>query len=467
MLRRSISKDLAEWKQRRHHPLVLSGLRQTGKTFIVNEFGRENYDHVVYLDLRNNTSVHTAFDGDFDVDRMVMDISAVTTGTDFVPGSTLLILDEIQDCPNARSSLKYWDLDGRYDVIATGSFLGVKGFRATYTRGVPVGYEENMVLRPLSFAEFLDNAGISERVTDYVRTCISKGTAVSGTVHERMRSLYYQYIVTGGMPEALNAFFETHDLNRVKKIQRNILTSIRDDFGRYKAEDGTDRINEVLKLRAEACLDSVPAQLSREYKKFKYSEVSVKGHSREKADGLRYIEDVGLVLPAYNLREISAPLEAAAIKSEFKVYYADTGLLVSQLEDGTAALILKGDLSAYKGAIAENTAACALTAAGKSLYYFHDKTGSPELDFIYSEEGVPTIMECKASRTRATSMKFVLEHPGRFGRHPAVKYADTNVGGGDGFATYPLYALGLLKSDDHPFIVPAVDIDAVNANLPE
>ena len=154
MLKRDIWYRLIAWKERKHHPLVIKGLRQTGKTFIVREFGDCFYDHTVYIDFRADRTVHQAFEGDFDVDMMVMAISAANRNTKFVPGKTLIIFDEIQDCPNARSSLKYWDIDGRYDVIATGSFLGVKGFRDPYTRGVPVGYEEHMVMYPLSSGVF-------------------------------------------------------------------------------------------------------------------------------------------------------------------------------------------------------------------------------------------------------------------------------------------------------------------------
>ena len=151
MLKREIISELISWKNRPHHPLVVRGLRQTGKTYIVKQFGKENYESVIYLDLRSNVALHQAFDGDFDVDSMILKISAIEKEAHFIPGKTLLILDEIQDCANARSSLKYWDIDGRFDVICTGSFLGVKGFRNPYVRGVSVGYEEQITMYPLTF----------------------------------------------------------------------------------------------------------------------------------------------------------------------------------------------------------------------------------------------------------------------------------------------------------------------------
>ncbi|MBR6062284.1 MAG: ATP-binding protein, partial [Spirochaetales bacterium] len=414
MLKRDIIKELAAWKNRKHHPLVIRGLRQIGKTYIVKQFGEEHYENVIYLDLRLNKSIHKAFDGNFDVNQMIIAITAAMPTVKFVPGNTLLILDEIQDCPNARSSLKYWDMDGRFDVIATGSFLGVKGFRNPYIRGVPVGYEEPLTMYPLTFREFIINTGMDDSVFDYIQKSIDDRTMIAPAVHDSMRMLYLQYLIVGGMPEACNTFFETHDLNAVREIQNRILQSVKDDFGRYQDADGNDKINEVLKLRAEACLDSLPAQLAKEYKKFQYSLVNVKGHSPEKADGLQYLEDVGLVVRAYNTRELSYPLESVKIATEFKVFFIDTGLLVSQMGDDVPAKILAGDLGAYKGAIAENMVASAYAKNGEDLYYYHAPSGSPELDFLSERNGGVLIIECKSTNNRATSMKYVLANPQKY-----------------------------------------------------
>ena len=284
-------------------------------------------------------------------------------------------------------------------------------------------------------------------------------------VHEGLRSLYLQYLVVGGMPEAVRTFLGAHDVNAVRSVQQNILQSIRDDFGRYRNARGEEAVNEVLKLRAEACLESLPAQLAKEYKKFQYSKVNARGNSPQKADGLQYLVDVGLVMRAYNLREISSPLEGAKIPNESKVFFVDTGLFASQLEHGTAARILSGDLSAYKGAIAENMVAAAFANDDRSLYYLHAPSGSPELDFVVNLFGEPTIVECKSNNGRATSMKYVLANAKKYGVHPAVKFADTNVGGGKGFVTLPLYALGFLPEPEEQLIVPEVSIELPGESL--
>ena len=465
MLYREIWNQLVDWRNRSHHPLILRGLRQIGKTYIVKKFGAEFYENLIYIDLRANKAIHKAFDGDFDVNQMILSISAVQTDAHFIPGKTLLVLDEIQDCANARSSLKYWDLDGRFDVICTGSFLGVKGFRTPYKRGVPVGYEESLTMFPLTFNEFLNNTGINKAVINYVKQSLENKTMIEETVHQSIRKLYLQYLITGGMPEVVNTFFKTYDLNAVREIQRRILNSIKDDFGRYKDSDGNDKINEVLKLRAEACLNSLPAQLSKEYKKFQYSLVDVKGHSPEKADGLQYLEDVGLVIRAYNARQLTYPLEAEKIDSEFKVFCIDTGLLISMLAEDVSAKILNGDLGAYKGAVAENMVAAAFAKSGRKLYYFHAPSGSPELDFLYEQNGEVVITECKSTNNRATSMKYVIANTKKYGSHPAIKIADANIGGGIGFNTYPLYSLDFLLENKKENKIQMVDVQ--NLKVPE
>ena len=171
--------------------------------------------------------------------------------------------------------------------------------------------------------------------------------------------------------------------------------------------------------------------------------------------------DVGLVVRSYNTRELSFPLAGVSISNEFKVFYTDTGLLISELGDDTPRKILSGDISSYKGAIAENMVASAFVSAGIKLYYYHAKSGSPELDFLFEKGGKVTIVECKATNDRATSMKFVIANPKRFGTHPAIKFSDTNIGRGEGFITYPLYAIGFMKIDDKANYVKPIDVSGL------
>lgn len=459
MLKRDINRKLIEWKNRDHHPLILSGLRQTGKTFSVKEFGKENYKSVVYIDFRNEKKLHQVFDGDFDVNMMVMGISALRNDVRFIEHETLLIFDEIQDCPNARSSLKYWDIDGRYDVIATGSFLSVKGFRKPYVRGVPVGYEEHMHMYPLTFREFAMNMGLADNVWNYVSDCIERTKHVDEAVHSGMRRLYLQYLIVGGMPEAVNAFLKNTDINHIRQIQRSVIDSLKADFGRYLDSNNKEKINETIKLRAEACLNSLPGQLSKEYKKFQYSMVNLKANSPEKLDGVTYLEDVGLLIRAYNVCELSAPLEGVKKSNEYKAYFCDNGLLMAMLESETAWNVLNGDLSAYKGAIAENMVAATFNSLDKPVYYYREASGSPELDFVFNDQGNISIIECKSVNNKCTSMRYVLSKPEKYGEHKGIKIADSNIGECDAFVTYPLYALSFLLDKERPLALERVTFD--------
>lgn len=459
MLKRDIENKLYNWKIRKHHPLILSGLRQTGKTFSVREFGKKYYKNVIYIDFRKEKEIHSVFDGDFDVDMMVMGISAIKKGARFIEHETLLIFDEIQDCPSARSSLKYWDLDGRYDIIATGSFLSVRGFRKAYKRGVPVGYEEHMNMYPLSFKEFVQNMDISQDVWDYIDDCITSIKPINEAVHSGMRRLYLQYLIVGGMPEAVNLFINNRDVNQIRDVQRGIIDSIKADFGRYLNRNNEEKINETIKLRAEACLNSLPAQLSKEYKKFQYSLVDMKANSSEKLDGLTYLEDVGLVIRSYNLSELTIPLEGVKKPNEYKAFICDNGLLMAMLENETAFNVLKGDLSAYKGAIAENMVATVFNSLDLPLYYYRASSGSPELDFVYNEGGKATIIECKSSNNRATSMKYVLSNPKKYGEHKGIKIADSNIGISKEYVTFPLYALNFILDKKESIVLEKVNIE--------
>lgn len=281
---------------------------------------------------------------------------------------------------------------------------------------------------PLSFKEFLDNYGRPRNILDYVQKCIDDSVVVDKPIHERMRELYLEYLIIGGMPEAVSIFFENRDINAVRAVQNRILTSIKADFGRYIDSKGIEQINEVLKLRAEACLNSLPVQLSKEYKKFQYSVVNSKAHSEDKADALQYLVDLGLVIKSHNIREISSPLEAAKVEKEYKAFYADTGLLISQLGNDAAEKVLNGQLGAYKGAIAENMVAIGFYSSNKNLYYYRGTSGTPELDFVEELDQEETIVECKSTNGKATSMKFVLQHPEKYGKHRAIKIADANIG---------------------------------------
>ena len=439
MLRRKIEKTLLDWKNTPNHkPLILKGCRQCGKTYSVLEFAKKNYAHTVYLNFFENPQFVSVFSGSLEVDNITMLLSALM-GQDavFESGKTLLVLDEIQDCPDARTALKFFKLDGRYDVIGTGSLLGVKGYGSKEPKSIPVGYETVLDMSPLDFEEFLWANGITEQVIAFLRQCLQNGTPVPEALHQRMRELLLQYTVVGGMPDAVQTFVNTKRMDEVLQIQRDIVRSYEDDMVKYAEKQDKSRIKE--------CFQSIPRQLAKENKKFQYSVVRKGSTAAKYAGSLQWIEDAGIIARCYNLSITELPLDGNAEEDTFKVYMRDMGLFVSMLEDGTQYDILQGNLYGYKGAIFENLIADIFSKMGRKLYYFHKDSGL-EVDFVIRYKGACTLVEVKAATGNIKSTKTILNHPEKYHVSSAIKLGDYNVGRMGQVLTLPLYMAFLLRT---------------------
>ncbi len=437
MLKRKIEQKLMEWKNTENHkPLIIKGCRQCGKTFSVLDFARKNYKNVVYLNFFENPDYAAVFSGSLEVDNIVMMLSALM-GSDavFESGNTVLILDEIQECPEARTALKFFRIDGRYDVIGTGSLLGVKGY-GKEPKSIPVGSETVLDMYPLDFEEFLWANGIADSVIDFLKGWLEKEEPVPEALHNRMRQLLLQYAVVGGMPDAVQTFVDTKQMDQVLQIQRDIIRSYEDDMVKYAERKDKSRIKE--------CFQSIPKQLSKENKKFQYSVVKKGSSAAQYAGSLQWIEDAGIIIRCYNLSITELPLDGNAEQDVFKVYMQDCGLFVSMLEDGTQYDILQGKLYAYKGAIFENLIADIFGKMGRKLYYFHKDSGL-EVDFVIRYKGQCTLVEVKAATGNTKSTKTILNHPEKYHVSSAIKLGDYNVGRAGMILTLPLYMAFLLK----------------------
>ena len=444
MYKRKIESFLLEWKNTPNHkPLVIKGCRQCGKTSSVVAFAKKHYKHVIYIDFHEQEQLCALFAGSLSVDYLTMAISASVPGAQFVQKQTCLVLDEIQNCPRARSSLKFFMQDGRYDVICTGSLLGVSGYKsadqikAEDQATIPVGAETIVEMYPMDFEEWLWANGINQQVLDFLRKSLQEETSITGDIHQRLRQLLLEYVVVGGMPEAVKTFFATHDMNQVCQVQRHILNGYRDDMIKYARAEDKPRIRE--------CFDSIPRQLSKDNKKFTYSLVRKGGRSKEYISCLQWIEDAGIIRRCYNLQMPELPLSGNSIQDCFKVYMADTGLLVSMLDDGTQGDILQGNLWTYKGAVYENLVADILGKMGRKLYYYQKESGL-EIDFVMRYKGECTLLECKANTGNAKSVKTILSHPDKYHVHAAIKLGDYNIGRSEQLLTLPLYIAFLLSN---------------------
>lgn len=438
MLKRKIEQSLLDWKNTPNHsPLIIKGCRQCGKTYSVREFAKKNYKHEVYLNFFKNPDYISIFGGSLDVNNLIIMMSALLGHEAvFEPGNTIIILDEIQDCPEARTALKFFKEDGRFDVIGTGSLLGVKGY-GKQPKSIPVGSETILEMHPLDFEEFLWANGITPQVIDKLKEFLISETPVPEALHNRLRQLLLQYTVVGGMPEVVKTFVETNRMNSVLSLQRDIVHSYIDDMIKYADDSDRPLIRE--------CFLSIPKQLSKENKKFQYSVVKKGGTASKFKGSLQWIEDAGIIVRCHNLEIPELPLAGNAIDDVFKVYMHDTGLFVSMLEDGTQYDILQGNLYGYKGAIFENLIADIFTKMGRKLYYYHKDSGL-EIDFVIRYKGSATLVEVKSSTGNTKSTKTLLAHPERYHVSGAIKLGDYNIGRNDRILTIPLY-MGFLLTE--------------------
>ena len=438
MLRRKIEQTLTDWKNTvDHKPLIIKGCRQCGKTYSVRDFAQKNYVHVVYLNFYADPQYASVFSGSLEVDNITMLLSALM-GRDavFEAGSTVIILDEIQECPDARTALKFFKLDGRYDVIATGSLLGVKGYGDKEPKSFPVGYETVVDMTPLDFEEFLWANGISDQIISLLKASLDDASPVPEALHHRLRELLLQYTVVGGMPDAVQTFVSGRRMDEVLRLQRDILRSYEDDMVKY-----ADRKDKPL---IKECFQSIPRQLAKENKKFQYSIVKKGATASKFAGSLQWIDDAGIITRCYNLSITELPLDGNAQGDIFKVYMRDIGLFVAMLEDGTQFDILQGNLFGYKGAIFEGLVADIFSKMGRKLYYFRKDSGL-EVDFVIRYKGECTLVEVKAATGNTKSSKTILQHPEKYHVRHLIKLGNYNVGRTEQILTLPLYMAFLLR----------------------
>ena len=469
MLKRKIEDILVQWKNTiGHKPLVIMGIRQCGKTFIAQHFAAENYKTVVYINFIKQPERINAFLGSKAVDDILLNLSAQIQGVTFTPGDTCFIFDEIQECPEARTSLKFFKEDGRFDVIATGSLLGVQGYGEELKKkrrkliskkeigknSVPVGSEDIIEMYPLDFEEFLWANGINTEVIEALNKFYHEEKPVPAGIHSAMKTLLNLYVAIGGLPDAVNAFLSTNNMNEVSKAYKSILKEYRDDMVKYAPDKDKPHIRE--------CFNSIPKQLAKDNKKFQYNKVKPGGRSETYLGSLQWLEDAGIICRCYNTDITGLPMEGNAKDNVFKVYVSDIGLLIEMLGSGIRADILQGNLGGFKGAIFENLMADTLHKKSQNLYYFQKDSGL-ELDFLVRMQGECIPLEVKAKSAQAKSVKTVLNHPEKYHIKHVIKFGDYNVGRDGQLLTLPTYMQFLLDLEPEELVIEPVNAEAVNS----
>ncbi len=425
-LTRKISQDLLAWKNRKdRRALLIKGARQVGKTYSIEEFARTHYKHFIKINFDENPAYKVIFDGDLDVTTLIKQISLRVPGAEMVPHETLILLDEIQHCPKARTALKFLALDRRFDVIASGSMLGI---HYKEVPSFPVGFTDPLEMHSLDFEEFLWASGVKPQSINDLKEYFTRIEPVPTAMHQRMLELFKEYIIVGGMPRVVSTFMETSNFADVLRIQKAIIADYTDDIAKYA--EGND------KTKARACFLSIPKHLSKDYKKFRYSLVEPQGSARKYGGSLQWLYDAGIINYCYNLAAIELPFEGNARSDVFKIYMRDTGLLMAMLEDGSQADVMEGNLGIYKGAIYENIIADIFTKAQKKLYYF-EHNSQVEMDFFIRHHKLATAIEVKSGENvKSKSMTTMIQ---RYGVQQGVKLSSKNIGKSDKIISYPLY----------------------------
>ncbi|MDO5332020.1 MAG: ATP-binding protein [Bacillota bacterium] len=428
MLERKIYQRLLAWKNnKRRECLLVNGARQVGKTFIITEFGKNEYRHLIYINFFATPEYQKIFDGALNAETIYANITAYVPSAILEEHNTLIFLDEIQHCPNARTALKFLALDNKYDVIASGSLLGLNYKKID---SIPVGYEKQIDMYPLDLEEFMWARGHSEQGIGVLRDYFDKRQPVPDELNNIFLRMVREYMVVGGMPDVVNVFCATNSIQKTYEVQQEILREYAWDIQKYA--------NSSEKQKIKDCYDSLPAQLAKENKKFQYSIVGNQGNSRKYANSLEWLEDAGLVRRCYNVSLPEIPLKAYEVKSQFKVYVTDIGLLTAMYGQATQAALFRGDLKGpAKGGIFENLIFDIFLKNDFGLHYYKNAQGTQEIEFVYEDiQGKVIPVEVKARNGATLSMNSFLK---KYQPCIAYKIVDGNVGVQDNKFTIPFY----------------------------
>ena len=433
--RRKFYDRLVQWKSAKHQEcLLVKGARQIGKTFIIEKFGREQYESFVEFNFVLDPDARWIFDGSLKAEDLYRKISAYDASRRLLPGRTLIFLDEIQECPNARTALKSFALDGRYDVVASGSLLGIKYKRRKAREkhvpaSIPVGYERQVSMHSLDFEEFLWAKGVTADAIDVLRGCFDRREMVPEAVNRRYEDMLKEYMIVGGMPAVVKAYVEAGDFGPVQEEQEKILASYVDDIHKYA--DTTD----IPKI--EACYRAIPRLLAKENRKFKYAEVEKGGSERKYASSVDWLCDASFATRVQNTAAAEIPLAAHARDGWFKLYLSDIGLLSALYGTETKGLLYAGRLVGNeKGGLYENLLAGMLERKGLPLFYFKTEDGTREIEFVLERDSGIVPIEVKASNGTTISLNEMLE---RSDVPYGYKFVDGNVGVSGKKRTLPHY----------------------------
>jgi len=435
--KRKIDGFLADWKNNHSRkPLIVKGARQIGKTESILHFANENYENVVYINFALDKKYTTIVNDGYDVETVVKNITLINPSTRFIPDKTLIVFDEIQEYPDIATSLKAFNLDKRYDVICSGSMLGIN-YRKIHSNSV--GSKTDYEMFSMDFEEFLWAKGYEDTAINSILEHMISLTPFSETELSVYKSLFLDYCVLGGMPDVIKGYIKTGTFSQSLEIQGQIRLDYEEDVRKYA--EGLDQAKIISVYR------SIPAQLAKENKKFQFSIIDKKARSREYTGCIEWLIDAGVVTECNCLNYPELPLKGNIDKSKYKLYYPDTGLLISALdEEAQEDLRVNKNLGVYKGALYENFVAEAFVKQGLGLFYYKKDNSTLEEDFFVRSKNELIPVEVKSNNDSSKSLTALIKSDRYADIKHGIKLGDFNVGVANNIYTFPYFCAFMLKA---------------------
>ena len=437
LLRRKIDHYLHAWKARDQRlPLIVKGARQVGKTASIMHFAEENYRHVIAVNFVLQPKYKMIFDDGYEVDDIVRNLSLLSPDLRLEAGHTLLFFDEMQDCPACATSLKSFALDGRYDVICSGSLMGIN-YREIESNSV--GYKEDYEMHSMDFEEFLWAKGYNGRFVDSLYEKMCALVPLTPLEMQTLGDIFQEYMIIGGMPAVVNRFVTTGHYGGTLAMQRQLLHDYEEDITKYAL--GLD------KGRVKNVYDHITVFLGQDNKKFQISKIARGARNREYIGAVEWLRDAGIINVCYCLSQVSLPLKGNYDPKAYKLYYRDTGLFVASLdEESQEDMRVNKNYGTYKGAVYENVVGDMLVKQGYSLYYYRNEKSTLEMDFFVRDTSSLIPVEVKAADSATRSL---VKLTARDGKYPDIQYGvklcRKNIGFNGQFYTFPYFLTFLLK----------------------
>ena len=435
--KRKIDEFLADWKNNHSRkPLIVKGARQIGKTESILHFAHENYENVVYINFVLDKKYTTIVNDGYDVETVVKNITLINPSTKFIPDKTLIVFDEIQEYPDIATSLKAFNLDKRYDVICSGSMLGIN-YKKIHSNSV--GSKTDYEMFSMDFEEFLWAKGYEDTAINSILEHMISLTPFSETEVSVYKSLFLDYCVLGGMPDVIKGYIKTGTFSQSLEIQGQIRLEYEEDVRKYA--EGLDQAKIISVYR------SIPAQLAKENKKFQFSIIDKKARSREYTGCIEWLIDAGVVTECNCLNYPELPLKGNVDNSKYKLYYPDTGLLISALdEEAQEDLRVNKNLGVYKGALYENFVAEAFVKQGLGLFYYKKDNSTLEEDFFVRSKNELIPVEVKSNNDSSKSLTALIQNDRYADIKHGIKLGDFNVGVANNIYTFPYFCAFMLKA---------------------